>query len=247
MTEVSVEEKYLPRLGRPAYMLVGLPDAGLVGVIATEFLIEKLNMKPFASLKVDGNMPIVYIDDSVAVSPFQFYHDNNMVVFHSWIAIPSNLAHKIASTIVNYAEKLGIDTIISITGVPIPNRLDVDKLNMYYIVNDDSLKKELSVYEELKPFGKGYMVGPYVPLLLESKAKGIKNFAIVVESFLDLPDPEASATALQFVAKYVGLTLDTSELLKEAEEIRAKIKGLMEQTREEMRNYMSSRGPLTYT
>ena len=247
MREVTVEEKYLPTLGKPSYMIVGLPDAGLVGVIATEFLVNKLNMKSFASLKVRDNASIAYIDDSVAVSPFQFYHDSNLVVFHSWVAIPSHMADRIASVIVEYAEKLGVSTIISLTGVPVPNRLDLDKLNMYYIVNDESLKNELSAFEELKPFGRGYMVGPYAPLLLEAKAKGLKNFAIVVESFLDLPDPEASATALQFIAKYVGISLDTGELLQEAEEIRAKIKGLMEQTKEEMRNYMSGRGPLTYT
>ncbi len=247
MSELDIEEAYLPTLGKPSYMIVGFPDAGLVGVITTEFLIKNLGMKPFASLNMKGGFPIAYISSSVAVSPFQFYHKDNIVVFHSWVALQSNLVGKVSSRIVDYAQKLGVDTIISITGVPVPNRLDLDKLNIYYITSDVESAKEMSAFEELKPFGDGYMVGPYAPLLLISKSKGVRNVVFVVDSFLDIPDPEASATVLQFLSKYIGFKVDVSELLKEAEDIRTKIKGLMEQTKQELRNYMPGRGPLTYT
>ncbi|MEM3213832.1 MAG: PAC2 family protein, partial [Metallosphaera sp.] len=66
-----------------------------------------------------------------------------------------------------------------------------------------------------------------------------------VESFLDIPDPEASAVALEIMGRYLGFTLDTSALLKEAEEIRARIKGLMEQTKRELPTYSSGK-PMSY-
>ncbi|MCG2887758.1 MAG: PAC2 family protein [Sulfolobales archaeon] len=247
MTELEIEEISVPTLGRPSYMVVGYPDAGLVGVITTEFLIRSLNMRPFASLVSKGGFPIAYVSNSVAASPFQFYHAQNVVIFHSWVALQSNMVGPVSSKIVDYAQKLGIDEIISITGVPVPNRLDLEKLNMYYIASDEEVAKNLSAFEELKPFGDGYIVGPYAPLLLLSKSRGVRNVVFVVDSFLDIPDPEASATVLQFLSKYIGLTIDVSELHKEAEEIRSRIRGLMEQTKQELRNYMSGRGPMTYT
>ncbi len=58
------------------------------------------------------------------------------------------------------------------------------------------------------------------PILSYSQREKLNNIIIVVESFMDLPDPEASAIALSILSKYIGFPLDTEELLKEAEEVR---------------------------
>ncbi len=33
----EIRERYVPQIGRPSYLLVSLPDAGLVGSISGEF------------------------------------------------------------------------------------------------------------------------------------------------------------------------------------------------------------------
>ncbi len=83
------------------------------------------------------------------------------------------------------------------------------------------------------------------PILSYSQREKLNNIIIVVESFMDLPDPEASAIALSILSKYIGFPLDTEELLKEAEEVRERIRGLMSQTREELPKYATGR-PMTY-
>jgi len=246
MTHYEIIEKYQPQLSKPTYLVVGLPDAGLVGVIATEYLIDKLGLKEFAEIYAPEILPpISHVQDGVAKSPVRIYHNHKMIVFHSWIAIPSPSIIPLTKMIVDVAKRYDVSHIISITGLPIQDRLNAEKLNAYWIANQQNLANELQKLGLMEKFGDGYIAGPYAPLLTEASKNSINNFVIVVESFLDLPDPEASANALNILSKYIGFTINVDELLKEAEDIRDKIKGLMEQTKQELPNYASSR-PMSY-
>ncbi|MFP3346378.1 MAG: PAC2 family protein [Sulfolobaceae archaeon] len=243
---IEVLEGYTPAFPKPSYMVVGIPDAGLVGVIATEYLIEKLGLKEFATLYAPGLLPpISHVKDGIAKSPIKLYHGNNILVFHSWIAIPSEALYPISREIVKIAKKYGISTIISITGLPIEDRLNATTINAYWIGNSEEIAQEMEKFGLMKKFGDGYIAGPYAPLLIEAKKENINNFTIVVESFLDLPDPEASALALSILSKYIGFNISVDELMQEAEEIREKIKGLMAQTKAELPRYASGK-PMTY-
>ncbi|AEB94674.1 conserved hypothetical protein [Metallosphaera cuprina Ar-4] len=195
----------------------------------------------------NSSPPILHVDEGVAKSPLRLYYgkDLNLIVVHSWTAIPVNSSYNLAKFITDYAIRYGVQTIISITGLPIPNRLDIDKPNAYWIANSKNLASSLSGITNAQRFDQGYISGPYAPILYETAKRNIDNLAIVVESFLDIPDPEASAVALEIMGRYLGFTLDTSALLKEAEEIRARIKGLMEQTKRELPTYSSGK-PMSY-
>ena len=243
---IEVLEEYQPVFPKPSYMIVGIPDAGLVGVIATEYLIDKLGLKEFGSIYAPDLLPpISHVKDSIASAPIKLYHGNNLLVFHSWIALPSEALYPIAKEIVKIAKKYGISTIISITGLPIQDRLNATVLNAYWIGNSVEIAQEMEKIGLLKKFGDGYIAGPYAPLLIEAKKENINNFTIVVESFLDLPDPEAAAVALTFLSKYIGIEISVDELMQEAEEIREKIKGLMAQTKAELPKYAAGK-PMTY-
>ncbi|WP_218258476.1 proteasome assembly chaperone family protein [Saccharolobus shibatae] len=242
----EVRERYVPQIGRPSYLLVSLPDAGLVGSISGEFLINSLNLKEYGEIYSHKYLPpISHVVNGVAKSPIRLYHYDNFLLLHSWVAIPANSIHHLADLVVDYAEKYGIQTIISITGVPVPNRLELEKPTPYWVVSSEDFAKELDSLNLMKKFVEGYVTGPYAPILFESAKKFIRNLVIVVESFLDLPDPEAAAVALDILSKMLGFKVDTSSLLKEAEEIRVRIKGLMQQTRQELPNYSGLR-PYTY-
>lgn len=246
LDDLLIIEREIPQISSPSYMIVGLPDAGLVGAIATEYLIRKLNLKSFASVYSHKSMPpISRINNGIASSPVELYYGYNLIILHSWIALPLDAVYSLAYLITKYSKRFNINTILSITGLPIPNRLEIEKPNLYWITNNTDLAKEMRIHGDIKQFGDGYLAGPYAPILFETIREGIRNLVIVVESFSDLPDPEASVVALSFISKYTGINIDTSELLKEAEGIREKIRGLMEQTKRQMPIYAMGR-PSSY-
>lgn len=237
---VMLEE---PNLSKPRYLLVGLPDAGLVGQIASEYLIRELSMTETAHLYVQKLPVIAQISNGLAKPPIRLYHWQNLLVLNSWVAIPPNSVHEVASMVCDIASKFDVYTLISVTGIPISNRLDAEKLNVYWVSNDEGLAQEMGRMGLASKFDEGYIAGPYAQILLESKRRKLRNLVITVDSFLDLPDPEASAVAVDVISNFVGFKISTDNLLKEAEGIRSRIRGLMEETK---RSISGRTGPTTY-
>lgn len=236
-----------PQIQRPSYMLVGLPDAGLVGQIAVDYLIRTNGFQEIGEVDLgDLVNPFTQVEEGIAKSPMRVFHKANIIAVNSWVPIPSTAILPVSRFLVALAKHFGIGEVISITGLPINNRLDLERLSAYWISNNKDLVKNLSSIDNFKEFGNGYIVGPYSRLLLEAKREDITNFVITVESFLDLPDPEAASVALGIVSQYTGNVVNTEGLLKEAEEVRARIKELMVQTKKQMQEYDQQK-PLTFS
>jgi Archaeal enzymes of ATP-grasp superfamily len=233
-----------PNLRRPSYMIVGIPDAGLVGEIATEYLINSLGMREFAEVSYPNSPYLVQVINGVAKSPIRAFYSSNVIALNSWSALNPDLAFQVSGLVMEIARKYAVDTVISITGVPVPNRLELDRPSAFWISSGEDLAEEMSKVEEIRKFGDGYIVGPYAKILLDSKRTGIRNLVITVESLLDLPDPEAAIVAIEFIGKYIGVKVDTSKLEREAENIRSRIRELMEQTKRQMPSF--GRGTTTY-
>jgi uncharacterized protein len=89
-------------------------------------------------------------------------------------------------------------------------------------------------------------VGPYALVLKEAIRKRVANLILLAESFVDFPDPEAAAQALTVLSRILGVNIDVSKLLEQAEMIRLRLRGLMKQTRQSMAE-MGGPSPLMYS
>ncbi|TRM80615.1 hypothetical protein DJ524_07025 [Sulfolobus sp. D5] len=79
----DIRERYIPQLQKPTYLIVSLPDAGLVGSIAGEFLISHLNLKEFGEVFSHKYLPpISHIINGVAKSPLRLYHSDNFILLY---------------------------------------------------------------------------------------------------------------------------------------------------------------------
>ncbi|BCU68507.1 carboxylate--amine ligase [Sulfolobales archaeon HS-7] len=239
---IEYERPVLPKI---SFMIIGIPDAGLVGEIATEYLIRTLNMKEIGEIDVKSNsLLVVNVNNGISKSPIRVFHTGNIVAVNSWSPIPQELIIPITEKLLETSQLLGVTETISITGLPVQNRLDIQSPSLYWIASSKLLASSLEKLDSIKKFDEGYIVGPYAGILLESRRRNISNLVITAESFLDLPDPEAAAASLNFLSYYTGTKIDVEQLLKEAEDVRAKIKELMSQTRKQIVNYQQR--PFTY-
>ncbi|WFO76134.1 proteasome assembly chaperone family protein [Desulfurococcaceae archaeon MEX13E-LK6-19] len=252
LNDIEIYEYVEPRLKHPAYLVLGLPDAGLVGALATKYLTTKIETKMFA--EIDSSkyfQPVSVIHNASPMSPFRIYinNDGNVLALVAEAPLPVPSVYPVAKTIVEYASLLGVDYIISLSGIAAPNRLEIEKPKAYWIATTDDAA-ELMKKTGLETLNEGFVVGPYAVILKEAKRKGLRNIAIFVESFLDFPDPEASAEALKALSSITGVTIDVSKLLEEAELIKLQARELMKQTKKAMmqmqKNY-EMQMPLMYT
>jgi predicted ATP-grasp superfamily ATP-dependent carboligase len=141
------------------------------------------------------------------------------------------------------------EPVISLKGLPMKNRMEIDKPEVFAVGNTDAAlvilkEKQLELLEE------GFIAGTYAMLLRECSKRQIGAISLLAQCFPVYPDPGAAASAIEVVKKFVPtLAVDVSELLANAEEIKLKARDLMQETAlsaSEMQKGMEQDMPIMY-
>ena len=231
---------------KPSFLILGLPDTGLVGVISSNHLVEALSMKEVAGIDLAAMMPPVAVISNGAVRPpLRIYVKDNIMALSAETPVPPQAVYPLSKLIVDYALKRGIDYIISIVGIASPNRVNMERPNVYWIASNEKARK---LVEDIgiEGFVNGYLVGPYALILKNAIRNRLANLVLLADAYIEFPDPEAAAAVLSVVSKITGVSIDVNKLLEQAEMIRLKLRNLMRQTKQTM-SEMRTPSPLMYT
>jgi uncharacterized protein len=219
--EIILEKKLK---GKPK-LIEGFPGMGLVGTIATEFLIEKLKAKPVGSIVGPEVPPLVAVHDNKLVRPIGLFYaeKQNLLILHVISSIPG-AENKIADLLLEKAKQLGITEIISVESVGAPLLTKAKLASGYYFCNNEPCRKKFKAMglEELK---EGIIMGVTGALMLKSE---VPLSCVFAETHSKLPDSKAAAKIVEILSKYLGLKIDVKPLLKSAEEFELKIKNLIQ-------------------
>jgi|UniRef100_A0A7J2TZV1 uncharacterized protein len=223
--------EYKPiELQRPSYAIISLPDTGLVGVISAWHIIKTLQLSEVGG--VDSYVylpPIVVVSNKIMRTPIRVFSGSNILVIYSeFMPAQQGLLH-LSKILANYLERKGIDYVLLPSGVPIQNRFEVENLKTYYLTTT-SKALELLKDTDILPFENGLLAGTYALLLKEFSRAKLNTILLLTESFLEFPDPEASAKNINIISKIIGRSIDVKELLEQAEAIRLKARDAMKNT-----------------
>ncbi len=211
------------QLERPSYMLIGLPDAGLVSVISAYHIIRKLDLMEVGGVDSHHLPPIAVIHKGIVRPPIRIFAKKNLLLLYSELLPPTPLIPSLINSILDYSVRKGVDYVLCMTGLPIPNRIEVEKLRSFYIPSNQRVAEFVkNAGIELELFENGYIVGPYALLIKEAIRRRMNALVILTESFMEFPDPEASAKNIEIFSALTGLKVDVKELIEEAEVIRIK-------------------------
>lgn len=217
------------------YVLIGLPDVGLIGVISASQLIKSLDMKPIGDIDSEQLPPIAVIHETMPMAPLRVYGAGNVILVVSEIPLPPALIRPFSKAVVNWAKSLNPAAILSLAGIPVPNRMDIDQPGVY-IVTSESAKDVIGELEtmQVQKLEEGFMAGPYAAILNGCIAETVPNVTFLVQAHMNYPDPGAAAVLLETVAKFLNVTIDVEPLLEQAEEIRLRMRDTMRRTRDTM-------------
>ena len=124
------------------------------------------------------------------------------------------------------------EVVISVGGMAVQNRQDIDVPKVFAALSDKTLEKRLDDAAEV--LTEGYIVGAYGLILRKCAEMGLPAITLLTQSFYNYPDPEAAAAALKSLNKILGLKVDASDLLQRGEEIRLRARDVMKRTQAEM-------------
>ncbi|WP_287583627.1 proteasome assembly chaperone family protein [Candidatus Borrarchaeum sp.] len=218
------------------YVLIGLPDVGLIGVISASQLIKSLNMKPIGSIDSEQLPPIAVIHETIPMAPLRVYGAENVILVVSEIPLPPTLIRPFSKAVVNWAKRLNPTAVLSLAGIPVPNRMDIEQPGIYAVSSGGPAAAILGDLEsiQVQKLEEGFMAGPYASILNNCITEAVPNITFLVQSHMNYPDPGAAAILLETVAKFLNVTVDVEPLLEQAEEIRLRMRDTMRRTSDTM-------------
>lgn len=231
-----VEKKIIPS---DTTMLIGLPDVGLVGLIATSYLISELNLEEIAYMDSDLLPPVVVLHNGLPHSPLRIYGNQKLIAVISELAIPAPALYNIMRKIIDWGEEKKVKSIISMGGIPLENRQTINEPEVFGAASDQKLLEILNK-KGLNTMKEGYIVGAQALSMRYSLSKNIPAIAILSQSFYNYPDPQAAAITLKELSKISDIEVDVSKLLEKGEEIRLKARDIMKRTQQEMNKIQKS-------
>jgi uncharacterized protein len=231
-----VENKPVPS---EATMIIGLPDVGLVGLIATSYLISELNLEEIAYMDSDLLPPVVVLHEGLPHAPLRIYGNQNLIAVISELAIPAPAIYTVTRELVDWAQAKKIKRIISMGGIPTENRQTIKEPEVFAAASNQELLDTLTK-SGLKTLNEGYIVGAQALSMRYSISKNMPSIAILAQSFYNYPDPQAAAIALRELSKISDVKVDVSKLLEKGEEIRLKARDIMKRTQQEMNRMQKS-------
>jgi uncharacterized protein len=231
-----VEKKTVPS---EATMIIGLPDVGLVGLIATSYLITELKLEEIAYMDSDLLPPVVVLHKGLPHAPLRIYGNQNLIAVISELAVPAPAVYTVMREIVDWGQAKKVKRIVSMGGIPVENRQAITEPQVFGAASNQELldmltKKGLSIMNE------GYIVGPQALSMRYSISKKVPAIAILAQSFYNYPDPEAAAIALKEFSRIFEVKVDVSKLREKGEEIRLKARDIMKRTQQEMNRMKKS-------
>ena len=102
----------------------GFPGIGLVGTIATEFLIDHLDTEQIGDMWTKEMPAIAAVHKEKVVNPIGIFYNKkyNLVLIHG-VTVINGLEWDIASSIIKIAKTLKAKSIISLEGVGSPDAI----------------------------------------------------------------------------------------------------------------------------
>jgi uncharacterized protein len=205
----------------------GFPGFGLIGTIATEFLMEHLTTEKIGIVHMDEVPAMIAIHDNKVIEPISIHYNKqyNLVLVHA-INVGKDMGWKVAELIEELAITLSAKQIISLEGVGSPN--PSSGRVFYFSTENGKVSKRLG--DSAHPLMEGIIVGVTGALL----AKNIKTpiLALFAEAKSNLPDSKAASEIIKVLDGYTGLKVDPKPLLKQAEMFEKKLKSLVQKSKQ---------------
>lgn len=220
-------------------IIEGFPGFGLVGTIATEFLIEHLKTEEIGKVWFEDMPAVIAIHDSKIVNPIGIFYNEkyNIVIVHS-ISGTSGVEWRTADVVMNIAKELNAKEVICLEGIGSTQEagdqeVKLEKIKAFYCGNNNTAEDKLTAIG-VERLNESILMG-IVPALMLKNQNNLT--CIFSETQSNLPDSKAAARIIQVLDKYLGLDVDYEPLLEMAEKFESKLKGLLEKSHQAIKEH----------
>ncbi len=235
MKETAIKELTKVELKNPI-LIEGLPGLGLVGKIATRYLIKQLKAQKLAYLYSPHFPYFVLVSKKGSVrllrGTFYFWKndngENDLILFTGDSQAQTiEGQYEISNRILDFAQKYGVKLIITIGGY----RVETDKPKVVAAATSQALlDRALQANAVISPMGSP-IVGTAGLILGLAPFRKIEALCLLGETRGYLPDPKAAKSVLEVLMKILRINVDLAGLdaeIAKAESMVARLRKIEE-------------------
>ncbi|MEM3565487.1 MAG: proteasome assembly chaperone family protein [Candidatus Bathyarchaeia archaeon] len=216
MKETIIRELAKAELKNPI-LVEGLPGLGLVGKIATRYLIKQLKAQKLAYLYSPHFPYFVLVSKKGSVrllrGTFYFWKndngENDLILFTGDSQAQTiEGQYEISNSILDFAQKHGVKLVITIGGY----RVETEKPKVVAAATSQTLlNRALQANAVISPMGSP-IVGTAGLILGLAPFRKIEALCLLGETRGYLPDPKAAKSVLEVLLKILGINVDLAGL-----------------------------------
>ncbi|HDI47180.1 MAG TPA: proteasome assembly chaperone family protein [Candidatus Methanomethylia archaeon] len=222
----------IPR--RPAVLLAGLPGIGLVGKIALDYLVKKLNSSLVSEVYLDSFPPQVNLNDRGVVELLrgELYYAETVqgkpLLLFTASAQPSSPEgqYLLSKKVVELAVNAGVEEIFTLAAYVTGEYSE--RPRVFVAATDEGTMARLKEAGATIASG-GAITGVNGLIVGFAKLRGLKGACLMGETSGYIVDAAAAYAVLELLSKFLGLEVDMEELERRAREVEVVIRRMREE------------------
>jgi len=221
------------KLAKAPVLVIGFPGPGLVGMISTGRMIEGLDLKLIGAIRSPLIPPITPFFGGKLRLPVRIHasEDGKLLTVISEVALALETIFYVAGKILDWATENGVKKVICLEGIGVGQRSGIPEV---FGAAEPQLMEELEKYS-VPRVDKGFVAGIAGAILNECLIRNVDGYCLLVTAVAEHPDPEAAASILSTVNRFLGLDVSIQPLVKNQSVIKAQLNDLAKEAYREER------------
>jgi uncharacterized protein len=216
-------------------IVIGLPEAGLVGSIASSYLAQSLKLPEIGYIESELEPPVVLVEGSIPRYPIRIFGREDLIVVVCDIPLTPRLATEFSNSVIDWAVTKNTKLVLGATGLPSNTRLEQkEEIPAVFYASTAGKDAIARISTNARVLEEGIVVGTYALILRNCMRRNQANITFFAESHLDFPDPGAAAAVVNILNKFLGTQVDIKPLLDESDQVRLRTRELMKRTQQSM-------------
>lgn len=196
-------------------IFAGFVGAGLVGPLAINHIIEKLEMEEIGVMRSKYLPPSTVFMRGRLRHPFRFYANKKGTIcaIICEITLRMDGLYSIVSSILDWAAEKGSKEIVILDGVA-----SSEHDNKAYCAAEEDLVRTMAD-ADISLIPQGFITGIPGGILNECLVREIQGLTLLVKANKIDPDPAAASTLIEAINRFYNMDIDVEDLLKEKDRL----------------------------
>ena len=206
-------------------LIEGFPGIGLVGNIASQYIVNELSMSYLGAMSSKFFPPLAVLLGGVVNMPVRIYEDAGLglMVLTADVPIHPLASYDIGREIVSWAESINAKEMVCLAGITVMS----EQHRVFGAVSKKDLLERIKDMTEI--FELGTITGITGSIMNECRIRNLPAICLLGETASAEPDPRAAIATIEALNKIYSLGISTAKLSEQAEQIEVQMSQLSQQ------------------